>query len=101
MVWMSTKRMGDAARASRNCAASFSLYTVGAQVRGLPAKNCTASAPIATPFSMACHTPPDDFTCAPKYIPAPSLPPSDEVPRRLVTPGPREDLALVARLRPR
>src|SRR5450830_109315 len=98
---MTTKRMGDSSRASRNFAASLSLYSVGAQVRGLPAKNWTASQPICTPLAMAFQTPPDDFTCAPMYMRPSSLlrtlprRASDEVPRRLVTPGLREDLPLI------
>src|SRR5665811_2297436 len=101
---MTTKRMGDSSRASRNFAASLSLYSVGAQVRGLPAKNWTASQPICTPLAMAFQTPPDDFTCAPMYMRPSSLRrtmprrrrASDEVSRRLVTPGLREDLPLIA-----
>src|SRR5665647_1248014 len=98
---MTTKRMGDSSRASRNFAASLSLYSVGAQVRGLPAKNWTASQPICTPLAMAFQTPPDDFTCAPMYMRPSSLlrtlprRASDEVPRRFVTPGLREDLPLI------
>src|SRR5665647_1900386 len=100
---MTTKRMGDSARASRNFAASLSLYSVGAQVRGLPAKNWTASQPMSTPLPTAFQTPPDELTCAPMYMKPSSLRrtmpsrrrSSDEVPRRLVTPGLREDLPLI------
>ena len=61
-------------RARRESAPRRRRGTVcGFQVRGLPAKNWIACTPSASPRSMAVHTPPLAFTCAPKYIAPPAL----------------------------
>src|SRR5450756_227360 len=94
---MTTKRIGDAARAARKRAASASLYTVGAHVRGLPAKIWIASQPISVPASIAFQTPPLEPTCAPKYmlVLRPVVTYLSEVARDRPLRRPREDLGAV------